>query len=274
MYGGLVGKTLNIAHRGGAGLRPENTLAAFSNAIARGYDGAELDVQLSADGVVVAHHDLRLNPVLTRHAGGWISGETPAIRDMSYAALQAFDVGRPDPASAYALSHPKLAAVEGERIPSLEAVLARARQARQAFWLFVELKTSTHADSGDPLSLAEEALGVMESYLDRTVFVGFDWRGLARIKELAPGARCWFTTDTLQGDVKPILDGIANAKANGWFAEKTNATAGNVGYARDIGLKVGAWTVNEPAEMNKVLALGLDAICSDRPDLLAGLAGT
>ena len=53
---------LNIAHRGGAGLRPENTLAAFADAMARGCDGAELDVQLSADGVVVVHHDFRLNP--------------------------------------------------------------------------------------------------------------------------------------------------------------------------------------------------------------------
>jgi glycerophosphoryl diester phosphodiesterase len=266
-----VGKTLNIAHRGGAGLRPENTLAAFSAAIAKGYDGAELDVQLSADGVVVAHHDLRLNPALTRHAGGWITGETPAIKDLSYAALQAFEVGRPDPGSAYAKSHPALQAAEGERIPTLEAVVARAKEARQPFWLFVELKSSTHADSGDPVSLAEEALAVMESYLDRTVFVGFDWRGLARIKDLAPGARCWFTTDRLSGDVTPVLDGIANARANGWFAEKTNATAQNVAYARDIGLKVGAWTVNEPVEMKKLLALGLHAICSDRPDILQTL---
>ena len=268
LYSPGVGKTLNIAHRGGAGLRPENTLAAFSAAIARGCDGAELDVQLSADGVVVVHHDFRLNPVLTRHAGAWISGATPAIKDLSYAALQAFDVGRPDPVSTYMRSHPKLQAAEGERIPSLDAVVALAHQARTPFWLFVELKTSAQADSGDPIVLADEALAVMESYLGRTIFVGFDWRGLMRIKENAPGARCWFTTEKLQGDLRPILDGIAHAKADGWFAEKTNATPENVTYARQIGLKVGAWTVNEPAEMKKLLALELDVICTDRPDLL------
>jgi glycerophosphoryl diester phosphodiesterase len=264
-----VGKTLNIAHRGGAALKPENSLTAFSNAIARGYDGAELDVQLSADGVVMVHHDLRLNPALTRHAGGWITGQPPAIKDLSYAALQAFDIGRADPESLYAKTHPKVTAAEGERIPSLEAVVARAKEARQPFWLFVELKTSSHPDSGDPAALADEALAVMESYLDRTVFVGFDWRGLQHIKQLAPGARCWFTTDRLEGDLKPVLDGIANSRANGWFAEKTNATAGNVAYARDIGLRVGAWTVNEPADMKKLLALELNAVCTDRPDLLA-----
>src|SRR5580704_13388862 len=120
----------NIAHRGGAALRPENTLAAFSAAIARGCDGAELDVQLSADGVVVVHHDYRLNPALTRYAGGWLTGQPPAIKDLSYAALQAYDIGRADPGSDYARVHPKLAAVEGERIPTLEAVVARAREAR------------------------------------------------------------------------------------------------------------------------------------------------
>ncbi len=263
-----MGKTLNIAHRGGAALKPENSLAAFSNAIARGYDGAELDVQLSADGVVVVHHDFRLNPELTRHAGAWISGETPAIKDLSYAALQAYDIGRPDPASLYARNHPKVAAAENERIPTLETVMARAKEARRNFWLFVELKTSTHADSGDAISLADETLAVLEDYLDRTVFVGFDWRGLKRIQELSAEACCWFSTDKLKGDLKPILDGIANAKAVGWFPEKTNATPENIAYARSIGLNVGAWTVNEPAEMKTLLALGLDAICTDRPDLL------
>lgn len=266
-----MGKTLNIAHRGGAGLKPENTLAAFAAAMARGCDGAELDVQLTADGVVVVHHDFRLNPVLTRYAGGWLTGQTPAIKDLSYAALQTFDVGRPDPASDYLRSHPKLSAVEGERIPTLETVAARARDAKNPFMLFVELKSSDNPDSSDAISLADESLAVMEGYLDRTIFVGFDWRGLMRIKQNAPGAKCWFSTDRLQGDLKPILDGIANAKANGWFAHYQNATTENVAYARDIGLKVGAWTVNEPAEMKKLLALNLDAICTDRPDLLEAL---
>ena len=266
-----MGKTLNIAHRGGAALKPENTMAAFSAAIARGCDGAELDVQLSADGVVVVHHDYRLNPAITRHAGGWLTGQTPAIKNLSYAALQAYDIGRPDPGSDYARAHPKLAAAEGERIPTLEAVVARAREARSPFFLFVELKSSDDPDSGDPISLADETLAVMEFYLTHTIFVGFDWRGLAHIKQMAPGARCWFTTDRLEGDIRPILDNIADNKANGWFPDYRNATPENVTYAREIGLKVGAWTVNAPAEMKKLLALELNAICTDRPDLLQAL---
>ena len=90
-------KVLNIAHRGGAALRPENTLAAFRHALALGADGAELDVQLSADGVVVVHHDYRLNPGLTRKNGVWLKGETPRIKDLSFAELKASILAAPIP---------------------------------------------------------------------------------------------------------------------------------------------------------------------------------
>jgi glycerophosphoryl diester phosphodiesterase len=219
----------------------------------------------------VVHHDYRLNPAITRHAGGWLSGQTPAIKDLSYAALQAYDIGRVDPGSDYARAHPRLAATEGEHIPTLEAVVARACEARSPFYLFVELKSSDDPDSGDPILLADEALAVMENYLDRTIFVGFDWRGLTHIKHVVPGARCWFTTDFLEGDIRPILHNIADNKANGWFPDFRNATPQNVTYAREIGLKVGAWTVNQPTDMKKLLALDINAICTDRPDILQSL---
>src|SRR3954463_8399634 len=98
----------NIAHRGSAALHPENTMPAFAGAIARGCDGAELDVQLSADGVAVVHHDFRLNPFYARLNGSWLKDPTPRIKDLTLAQLQAFDLGRADPASEYASRHPYL----------------------------------------------------------------------------------------------------------------------------------------------------------------------
>ena len=68
----------NIAHRGGAALNPENTLAAFADAVARGADGAELDVQLTRDGAVVVFHDNRLKSAICRDGNGeWLSPPTP-----------------------------------------------------------------------------------------------------------------------------------------------------------------------------------------------------
>ena len=261
-------KTLNIAHRGGAALKPENTMIAFRSAVALGVDGAELDVQLSSDGVVVVHHDYQLNPGLARKDGAWLKGETPRIKDLSFAELQRFDLGRADPASDYAKAHPLLAADDGARIPSLKEV---ATALPESFLLLVELKSSTDPASADPIALADAALAVMRDQLSRTIFVGFDWRGLARIKAQAKDARCWFTTDKLKGDARMVPDIIKAAGGDGWFPCHEDATTEMVALARGKGLQVGAWTVNEPDEMKRLIGLRLDAICTDRPDLLQTL---
>jgi glycerophosphoryl diester phosphodiesterase len=76
---------LNIAHRGGAGLWPENTLNAFARAAAMGADGAELDVQLTRDNEVVVFHDNRLKADLCRDADGiWLDRTGPRIVDLSF----------------------------------------------------------------------------------------------------------------------------------------------------------------------------------------------
>src|SRR6185437_6973277 len=148
---------------------------------------------------------------------------------------------------------------EKERIPSLEAVLGVARAVQPPFLLFVELKSSQDPLSGDPIVLADEALSVMEDYLPYTIFVGFDWRGLTHLKQQAPQAHCWFSTDKLEGDIHRVLDGIAAAKADGWFAQWCDVAEENVAFARKLGLAVGAWTVNEVADMKRLAALRLEA---------------
>ncbi len=189
----------NIAHRGGAGLYPENTLAAFHDAVARGCDGAELDVQLSKDGEVVVYHDYRLKPEITRGPDGkFLTRPSPRIKDLTLAELRAFDIGRCDPASDYACAHPEVSAVDGERIPTLAEVVEVAKAASKPFRLFVELKTS-FADrdiSADPVALTDATVDVLRAanYLDRTIFVGFDWPALLHAKKIAPEAPCWFTT--------------------------------------------------------------------------------
>ncbi|MEO8301989.1 MAG: glycerophosphodiester phosphodiesterase family protein [Rhizomicrobium sp.] len=247
---------LNIAHRGGAQLMPENTLAAFEDALARGCDGAELDVQLSRDGVVVVHHDFRLKARLARRNGAWLNEPGPRIKDLSLAELRQFDVGTAQPGGAYAQSHSLLKPMDAI-IPTLEEAAALSRR----FLLFVELKCDAGDDSADPVALADAAYAVTG---ERGIYVGFDWRALARIHQL--GGVCWFTTDKLRGDARPVIDAVAQAGGQGWFPNFPDATSDNVAHARSRGLKVGAWTVNDPADMRRLT--GLDAICTDRPDLL------
>ena len=303
----------NIAHRGGAQSRPENTLAAFGYAATCGYDGVELDVQLSRDHEVVVFHDYRLKPELCRSAEGrWLESPAPRVKDLTLAELKRFDVGRADPASAYAREHPYVVWRDRERIPTLDEVAVAAKKVRAPFRLFVELKTS-FADrdaSALPEELADRAVAVLKAhdYLDRTVFVGFDWPGLLHAKKIAPAAQCWFSTlpqSWFRDGVPPpednppaepvlqmlrtwareggspwaggydaikhggsIVAAIHAAGGDGWFPTWTDATDEVVREARGFGLKVGAWTVNDPKEMDILVKRGLDAICTDRPDLL------
>lgn len=254
---------LNIAHRGGAQLMPENTLAAFADALARGCDGVELDVQLTSDGVAVVHHDFRLKAGLARRDGVWLDEPGPAIKDLPLAELRQFDVGAARPGDAYALSHPLLKPVNAG-IPTLQEVAELTGSRR--FLLMVELKCDASADSADPLQLAEAAYAVTGN---QAIYVGFDWRALAHIRAL--GGVCWFTTDKLQGDARPVIDLITQAGGEGWFPNFPDATPDHVAYARSCGLKVGAWTVNDPAHMKRLQTL--DIICTDRPDILAASQG-
>jgi glycerophosphoryl diester phosphodiesterase len=309
-------KPWNIAHRGGAQLRPENTLAAFADAVWRGCQGAELDVQLTADDHVVVHHDWRLKPGLARDSDGrWLTDATPRINELSLDALRRFDVGRADPASDYAKTHSTVHWQDGECVPLLSEVIAVAKTARKPFRLIVELKTSftNREESADPEELADRTIAVLSEhhYLEHAIFVGFDWAALIAAKKLAPQTECWFTSLPLSwfepGTPPPeadppsepalqmlrywahegispwaagydpvhyggsILEAVKAAGGDGWDPMWVDLNEEAVGAARRLGLKLGTWTVNEPDQMRRLSCLGLDAIYTDRPDLLAAI---
>jgi len=148
-------------------------------------------------------------------------------------------------------------------------------------------------------------------YLDQTIFVGFDWAALIAAKKFAPKTECWFTslpmswfgTDPPPPEADPpsepalqmlrywaregispwaagfdpvryggsIMEAVKAAGGDGWDPMWVDLTEETAAEARTLGLKLGTWTVNEPDLMRKMAALGLDAIYTDRPDLLAAV---
>jgi glycerophosphoryl diester phosphodiesterase len=158
------------------------------------------------------------------------------------------------------LKHPLVRSVVAA-VPTLAEAMALTAP---SFRLMVELKCDASDDSANPTALAEAAYAVAGNDV---IYVGFDWRALMPL--VARGATCWFTTDKLQGDARSVIDAIVAAGGQGWFPNFRDATSDNVAYARIRGLKVGAWTVNDPADMRRLQ--NLDAICTDRPDLLQAL---
>jgi glycerophosphoryl diester phosphodiesterase len=274
---GNTPSALNIAHRGGAQLWPENTLFAFVLAAKAGYDGAELDVQMTRDEQLVVFHDFRLKRELCRTCDGrWVRrrgiAALPLIRELTFAELQEFDVGRPKPGTLYAKRHKGLRAHDGEHMPSLAQVIAGVRAVKPDFQLFVEIKTSLKDPtlSAAPEVVAEAAIAELRNakFLANTVLVGFDWRGLIHAKRLEPELRCWFSTEPR---TRISAASIKQAGGDGWFCSLDRTRARNVNEARALGLFYGVWTVNAARDMRAALDLGVDAICTDRPDRLRTL---
>ena len=307
-------RPLNIAHRGGAGLRPENTISAFAHALDIGVDGFELDIHITRDGTVVVFHDDALKPEIVRDADGrWLSEAGPLLKDLSYPALQTYDVGRHNPATRYGSQHPEQVPQDGERIPRLADVISLIRRAGGNERIWIELKTNfmDRSQTSSPEAMAEGVIRVLrrEKFLEQAVLVGFDWNALIAAKKLEPAVECWFTTlpqtwftmpeppaahwpppkvelarlRALEASQAPwtggfdrpvhgsVIKAAKAAGADGWFPFHGDITAETVAQARQAGLKVGAWTVDAPDDLTRLIGLGLDGICTDRPDRLARL---
>jgi len=286
-------------HRGARGLWPENTLAGFARALELGVGALELDCGVTRDGVVVVTHDAELNPDLTRDAGGrFLEGAGPRIVDLTFAELQAYDVGRLNPRSAYAARFPDQESIDGERIPRLKDVLALVRtRAGGQVRVSVEVKTSAE-DPG--LSVSPEAFAAaLEDVFTSTGTAGlvnvmaFDWRVLGAVQRRMPQLQTVALTDEQRGDdtvrfgssrPSPWLGGldprdfgnsvVRLVKASGagtWGPDYLDLDAQRIAEAHAQGLKVVPWTVNAPVDMERLLDLEVDGITTDRPDVLREL---
>lgn len=210
-----------IAHRGFSGLRVENTLAAFGNAINLGASGAELDVQLSADGQVVVHHNASLNRAYCRRLDGtWLDKEdVMPLASLSYQDMQAYDIGTPKPGSKYAAKFDHIEPLAGQKIPLLRDVIRLAKGASDDFFLVIEIKTPILVAGQRPwLPLIDQVLAIIEqeAFGDRFVLCSFDWGSMIHAKEQRPATKTWFTTQPLSwyGTGQPPATDIPPRNAN------------------------------------------------------------
>jgi glycerophosphoryl diester phosphodiesterase len=282
------------AHRGGRALRPENTLVSFANALSMGVDTLELDMGVTRDDVIVISHERRLNPDLARGPDGRYVDPpgTPYVR-MTLAEVKRYDVGRIRPGSAYAAQFPGQLAVPGTRIPTLAEVFALVRRSGDKHVrLNIETKIDPKhpEDSPDPQRFVTLLLKLLrrEGFSDRVMIESFDWRSLQLVQKQAPGIPTVYLTQQAEPDANIFLDRASpwtagfDPRDHGGSVPRTVKAAGGAiwsPYYRDVdrhsieeahrlALPVVVWTVNLPADMDRLIDMGVDGIISDRPDLL------
>lgn len=282
-------------HRGARGLMPENSLPAFETALALGVTTLELDTVMTADGVVVVHHDRRLAPARTRDsAGNWVAAHNPpAILSLTAEQLAAFDIGRGRPDSRYAGRWPAQAGLDGVRIPTLAAVLARAEAlsgGRIRYNIETKISPLSPDDSADAARFAAALVAVIEEagVAERAAVQSFDWRTLQVVQQAAPAIETVYLTaeqdwlDNLGRGAEapsPWLAGLdidwaqvtppeAIKRAGGavWSPYYRDLTAADLKQAQALGLRVVVWTVNDPADMASLIDFGVDGIITDYPD--------
>jgi glycerophosphoryl diester phosphodiesterase len=286
-------------HRGARGLAPENTLAAFARALSLGVTTLELDCAVTRDGVVVVSHDRALNPDLTRTPDGkWLAGPGPRIRELTYGELQRYDVGRLRLDTTYASRFPDQQPVDGARIPRLADVFALVKRSGNGVVRFnIETKISPLApeETTGPEDFARRLMSAVRAARmdERTAIQSFDWRTLAIIQKEAPTIATVYLTaeqnfmnniesgrpssawtaglhvSQFGGSIPRLVKAAGGAAWSPYYRELTRE---KLREAHALGLKVVPWTVNEPADMKRLIEWRVDGIISDRPDILRKVA--
>lgn len=231
-----------IAHRCGGALAPENTLAGLHVAARLGVKAVEFDVMLSADGVPVLIHD----ETLERTTNG-----RGRVADMPLATLQQLDAGN--------WHHPAFA---GERIPTLSAALACCRHLGLAINL--EIKPSQGADQATAEAVAAVLAG--EALPAGILLSSFSVTALEVMRARLPDCPRALLLDAPDADWQEQLRAVA---AIALHCNAAHVTAPLAAAVRDSGYGLACYTVNDAALAHALYGQGVNALFSDRPDLLS-----
>ena len=227
-------RTIIAAHRGGAADAPENTLAAIELAIVNGADFVEIDVQETADGVVVVIHDSDLKKV---------AGVDLKIWEATMEKLANIDIG-----SRFA---PEF---KDQRVPTLNQVLQLCRDRVR---VIIELKYYGHTQSLEQKVVDLVELNGMESQI---VVMSLKSEGLQKMKQIRPTWTCGLLTAKAIGNLTTTeFDFLA--------VSGKMATREFIRSAHDAGKEVYVWTINDALTMSQMIGCGADCLITDKPKL-------
>ena len=225
-----------VAHRAGAKVAPENTVAALEQAIRDGAPIAEIDVQQLSDGTLIVMHDSNFKRT---------TGEDICVWDAEADALKTLEVG-----SGFS------SAYRGEQIPTLEEMLACARG---RITLMIELKYTGQEDA-----LEESVLTLLQDYdmVDECIIGSMNKGTLQKMKELEPGISTVFIAHDLEEEDYEL------DYADSYSIEGRNLTVDMVDAIHYCGKSVYGWTANTSGAMLRIVNCGADGVITDDVRLL------
>jgi glycerophosphoryl diester phosphodiesterase len=228
-----------FAHRGASAHAPENTLAAFELAYQQGAPAIELDVSLTSDRQVIVIHDNSLDRTTNGHG---------RIKDQPLAALRDLDAG--------AWFGPQF---KGEKIPTLEQVFEAVGKK-----LFINVELKNYSTPSDGLTDEVVKLVLKHNLADRILFSSFLPTNLTRAAKLLPQTpRGQLMEGSQKGWWQRLAANFMSLQAEN--PHHKDVTAGMVKLAHARHRRILTWTVDDPAEMRRLRALGVDAIITDDP---------
>lgn len=233
-----------VAHRGASSTHPENTIASFEAALALGAPVLELDVRLSADGIPVVLHDPDLSRTTDR--SGW-------VHELTLEQIQAANAGTTD---------------RPERIPAFRTVL-EAVNGRGGLAVEIKNLPGEPAYDEEREAIVEAAVAEIEAstFQGPVLIISFNPRSIAASKRLAPALLTGFlSTRAIDPDVS--LGHVVDTGHEFVFPEhRAIESAGPtfVERAHRAGVRVGAWTVDDPETFGRLLDWGVDAVATNDP---------
>ena len=250
-------RPLIIAHRGSSSVAPENTLAAFAQAIADEADGVEFDIQLAKDGVPVAIHDANLRRTANRR---------DAIKSLTSTELASIGVG-----SWFNRKYPRRAkpAYANERIPTLTQVFDLVvSNAHSEFTCYVELKVDQRDTAYH--DLVESVLSSIDAHRlsHNTTIVSFNLAALAYTKLRKPSIRtgALFKPIALTAKRKLIIINRATeCGATEILLHRLMARRGMIDLALKSGLTPVVWTVDDPRWVQRAECLDIHSLITNIP---------
>jgi glycerophosphoryl diester phosphodiesterase len=242
-----------VAHRGGSTLAPENTLAAFRNALQYPIDAVELDVQMSRDGHVIVFHDNTVEQ-LTNGSGNILDLDFAYLRSLDAAAH--FSGGWPEP----------------QQIPTLREVLDLVKGHAQ---VYIEIKTSKRDSvTGRYPHLVQAVINDVRAagMLDQVYIISFDWTVLPELKALEPAVPvgALVSKDVWTPQTGPFAQLARLVKSLGfdWINMDCRLFSPDMpAIVHSDALKIGLWTVNTLDDLRRFASDGADSLTSDHPDL-------